>query len=69
MLSSETAGVAHSLPKEISEQSAKWETVGQMLPPLMWLRMKERERCRAPEEKIKKLKIQNWILMEKGIEG
>jgi len=64
--SSETAA-ADDLIKEISERCTKWEAVGQILPPLTRLRMKERERCKALEERIEELKIQNQILMEKGM--
>ena len=64
--SSETA-TADGLRKEISERVEKWETVAQMLPPLIRLRMKERERCRALEMQIEELKIQNRILIEKGM--
>jgi hypothetical protein len=64
--SSETAA-ADDLRNEISKRCAKWEAVGQMLPPLTWLRMKQRERCRALEERIEELKNQNRILMGKGM--
>jgi hypothetical protein len=66
--SSETAA-ADDLIKEISERCTKWEAVGQMLPSLMRLRMQERERCGALEGQIEELKIQNRILMEKGMMG
>jgi len=66
--SSETAA-ADNLIEEISERCTKWEAVGQMLPPLTQLRKKERERCKALEEQIEELKIQNRILMEKGMMG
>jgi len=63
---SETA-TADILTKEISERRTKWEAVRQVLPSLTRLRMKERERCKALEERIEELKIQNRILMEKGM--
>lgn len=64
--SSETA-VADNLINEISERCTKWAAVDQMLPTLTRLRMKERERCRALEERIEELETLNRILMEKGM--
>jgi hypothetical protein len=50
---------------EIGQRHRKWEEVGKLLPPLIQLRLEERERTRALQAEVEDLRIRTRFLMDK----